>query len=109
MDNTTSNTNDNTYNNDNEELGALWKRQARSSGQTYLAGHLKGGEFGDEGQKIVVFSNKNKTNERAPDFRIYKSKPMDGSGPAPQEVKEVREVKEVEEAKDEKETEEILD
>ena len=99
MDNTTSNTNEN----NNEELGALWKRQARSSGQTYLAGHLKGGEFGDEGQKIVVFSNKNKTNERAPDFRIYKSKPMDGSGPAPQEVKEVEEVK------DEKETEEILD
>ena len=99
MDNTTSNTNEN----NNEELGALWKRQARSSGQTYLAGHLKGGEFGDEGQKIVVFSNKNKTNERAPDFRIYKSKPMDGSGPAPQEVKEVEEVKV------EKETEEILD
>ena len=71
MENTTSNTNEN-----NEELGALWKRQARSTGQTYLAGHLKGGEFGDEGQKIVVFSNKNKTNERAPDFRIYKSKPV---------------------------------
>ena len=76
MENTTS---DNTSNNNqNEELGALWKRQARNSGQTYLAGHLKGGEFGDEGVKVVVFSNKNKTNERAPDFRIYKSKPMGG-------------------------------
>jgi uncharacterized protein (DUF736 family) len=79
MENTTSNTNEN----NNEELGALWKRTARNSGQTYLAGHLKGGDFGDEGVKVVVFSNKNKTNERAPDFRIYKSKPVDGSAPAP--------------------------
>ena len=71
MDNTTS------YNtSNNEELGALWKRQAKNGGQTYLAGHLKGGDFGDEGVKVVVFSNKNKTNERAPDFRIYKSKPV---------------------------------
>jgi len=82
MENTTGNTNEN----NNEELGALWKRTARNSGQTYLAGHLKGGEFGDEGVKVVVFSNKNKTNERAPDFRIYKSKPVDGSEPAPAPV-----------------------
>jgi len=78
MENTTSNTSDNTYNNNNEELGALWKRTARSDGQTYLAGHIKGGELGlgEETVKVVVFSNKNKTNERAPDFRIYKSKPV---------------------------------
>jgi uncharacterized protein (DUF736 family) len=88
MENTTSNTNDNTYNNDNEELGALWKRTARNSGQTYLAGHLKGGEFWDEGIKVVVFSNKNKTNERAPDFRIYKSKPMQGEANAAQQETE---------------------
>ena len=76
MENTTSNTSDNT--NNNEELGALWKRTARSDGQTYLAGHVKGGELGlgEETVKVVVFSNKNKTNERAPDFRIYKSKPV---------------------------------
>ena len=80
MDNTTSN---NTSN--NEELGALWKRQARNGGQTYLAGHLKGGEFGDEGVKVVVFSNKNKTNERAPDFRIYKSKPAGETAAQPVE------------------------
>ena len=91
MENTTSNTNEN----NNEELGALWKRTARNSGQTYLAGHLKGGDFGDEGVKVVVFSNKNKTNERAPDFRIYKSKPVDGSGPAPEEVKAKEETEEI--------------
>jgi len=84
MENTTSDTSDNTKNNNNnnnEELGALWKRTARSDGQTYLAGHIKGGELGlgEETVKVVVFSNKNKTNERAPDFRIYKSKPLQQS------------------------------
>ena len=76
MENTTSDTSNNNSNN-NEELGALWKRTARNDGQTYLAGHVKGGELGlgEETVKVVVFSNKNKTNERAPDFRIYKSKP----------------------------------
>ena len=89
MENTTSN---NTSN--NEELGALWKRQARNGGQTYLAGHLKGGEYGDEGVKVVVFSNKNKTNERAPDFRIYKSKTMESSAQpaATQQVEEGEEL-----------------
>ena len=89
MENTTSN---NTSN--NEELGALWKRQARNGGQTYLAGHLKGGEYGDEGVKVVLFSNKNKTNERAPDFRIYKSKPMESSA-QPAETQQVEEGEEL--------------
>ena len=84
MENTTSDTSNNNNDNNNEELGALWKRTARSDGQTYLAGHVKGGELGlgEETVKVVVFSNKNKTNERAPDFRIYKSKPQ----PQQQEV-----------------------
>ena len=57
------------------ELGALWKRESRSGSQTYLAGHVVVDELGTEKKlKVVVFSNKNKTNERAPDFRIYKSK-----------------------------------
>ena len=88
MENTTSNTNEN-----NEELGALWKRTARSTGQTYLAGHIKGGELGlgDETVKVVVFTNKNKSNERAPDFRIYKSKPVS----QPAEEKKEEEVEEI--------------
>ena len=76
------------------ELGALWKNTGRS--QTYLTGHVTP-PGSSEPLKVIVFSNKNKTNERAPDFRIYKSKPVDGSGPAP------------EEAKAKEETEEILD
>jgi|TARA_R100000008_G_C3501927_1_gene124178 uncharacterized protein (DUF736 family) len=83
MENTTSNTS----NNNNEELGALWKRTARNDGQTYLAGHVKGGDLGlgEETVKVVVFSNKNKTNERAPDFRIYKSKPPQQQAEASEE------------------------
>ena len=96
MENTTSNTSNNNNNsNNNEELGALWKRTARNDGQTYLAGHVKGGDLGlgEETVKVVVFSNKNKTNERAPDFRIYKSKPMQqqseaSEDKAPQETSE---------------------
>ena len=59
----------------NVEVGALWKRQAKSNGQTYLSGHIKQDDgFGEEKQvKVVVFSNKNKKSENAPDFRIYLS------------------------------------
>jgi len=51
------------------ELGALWKK--KSTTQTYLTGHLS---FEDgERINVVVFSNKNKKNDKAPDFRIYVS------------------------------------
>jgi len=57
----------------NEELGALWKRTSQQ-GQKYLAGHLKVGEFGEEQTvKVVVFQNRNKSNDKQPDFRMYKS------------------------------------
>lgn len=70
------NTSNNTGDNQNVELGALWKRKAKNGGQTYLAGHIKSGD--DETPvKLVVFSNKNKTKENQPDFRIYESKPYD--------------------------------
>lgn len=51
------------------ELGALWKK--KSATQTYLTGHLS---FEDgERINVVVFSNKNKKNDKAPDFRVYVS------------------------------------
>ncbi len=59
------------------ELGALWKK--KSATQTYLTGHLS---FEDgERISVVVFSNKNKKNENAPDFRIYVSEKAQGSKP----------------------------
>ena len=64
------------------ELGALWKRESRTGSQTYLAGHVVVDELGTEKKiKVVVFSNRNKTNERAPDFRIYKSKEFSAASP----------------------------
>tara|TARA_R100000152_G_C6760301_1_gene184350 strand:- start:692 stop:988 length:297 start_codon:yes stop_codon:yes gene_type:complete len=57
----------------NREMGALWKRTSKGSGQKYLAGHITIDELGTEKKvKIMAFSNKFKAeNEKAPDLRIY--------------------------------------
>ena len=64
-----------TQKNNNEwserEIGAFWKREGKN--QKYLTGKIKNGD-GTE-QQVVVFSNKNKTKDNQPDFRIYKSEP----------------------------------
>tara|TARA_R100000808_G_scaffold24932_1_gene59537 strand:+ start:18064 stop:18351 length:288 start_codon:yes stop_codon:yes gene_type:complete len=76
---------------DNEEVGAFWKRKAQNGGQTYLAGHVEG--LG----KVVVFTNKSKTSDNHPDYRVYKSKPLNAdtakaavsnADPSPSEVSE---------------------
>lgn len=55
------------------EVGALWKNEGRQ--QKYLSGYIKTPQ-GD--MKVVVFSNKHRTdNDRAPHFRIYKSKELE--------------------------------
>ena len=60
----------------NRERGALWKKQGKN--QNYLTGVIK--SLDDMGQevknKVIVFANKNKTSENAPDFIIYESKDM---------------------------------
>ena len=53
------------------EIGALWKREGKN--QKYLTGKMKNAD-GSE-QQIVIFSNKNKTKDNQPDFRVYKSEP----------------------------------
>tara|TARA_Y100000310_G_C20475220_1_gene712062 strand:+ start:377 stop:643 length:267 start_codon:yes stop_codon:yes gene_type:complete len=53
------------------EIGALWKREGRN--QKYLTGKMKQAD-GSE-QQVVIFSNKNKTKDNQPDFRVYKSEP----------------------------------
>jgi len=67
---------DTNNNNENEksdwsqrEIGALWKREGRN--QKYLTGKLKQADGSD--QQVVIFSNKNKTKDNQPDFRVYKS------------------------------------
>lgn len=54
------------------EIGALWKKD--SANQKYLSGYLNIDELGTKTKvNVVVFSNKNKTKDTAPDFRIYVS------------------------------------
>tara|TARA_Y100000593_G_scaffold94302_1_gene192783 strand:+ start:20515 stop:20814 length:300 start_codon:yes stop_codon:yes gene_type:complete len=74
MENNNTSNNDKSF--DNTEVGALWKRQARGDGQVYLAGHVRLNEDSDDTTKVVVFTNKHKKSEKAPDYRIYLSKPM---------------------------------
>ena len=51
------------------EIGALWKQSGRN--QNYLSGHVNN-------EKVVIFMNKGKSeNPKAPDFRVYKSKPRE--------------------------------
>lgn len=66
MNNTNQNTNKN-------ELGALWKKKSKT-GLSFLSGYIND----HDGQRIdvVVFANSNKSNEKAPDYRLYVSKPM---------------------------------
>ena len=68
-----NNTNQNTNKNQNE-LGALWKKKSKM-GMSFLSGYIND----HDGQRIdvVVFANSKKTNEKAPDYRLYVSKPLD--------------------------------
>jgi uncharacterized protein (DUF736 family) len=73
MNNTNQNTNTNTNKNQNE-LGALWKKKSKM-GMSFLSGYIND----HDGQRIdvVVFANSKKTNEKAPDYRLYVSKRLD--------------------------------
>ena len=70
-----TNTNTNTTKNNNE-LGALWKKKSKT-GLVFLSGYI----VDHDGSKteVVVFANKNKSNERAPDYRLYVSKPLNAN------------------------------
>ena len=81
-----------TQKNNNEwserEIGAFWKREGKN--QKYLTGKIKNGD-GTE-QQVVVFSNKNKTKDNQPDFRVYKSAPRESTETAastPQEQEDL--------------------
>ena len=58
------------------ERGALWKKEGKN--QNYLTGVIKSldGMGQEVKNKVIVFANKNKTSENAPDFIIYESRDM---------------------------------
>lgn len=74
-----NNTNTNNDNNDwkDREVGALWRRSGKS--QKYLSGFIKtGDELNPQELRVMIFSNRYKSeNEKAPDFVIYQSEPME--------------------------------
>jgi hypothetical protein len=60
------------------EVGALWMKQGTT--QDFMSGHCS---VNDEKIELVVFKNKNKTSDRAPDYILYKNRRLDEQG-APQ-------------------------
>ena len=56
------------------ECGALWKQKGKN--QNFLSGHVEVESGLGEKQKVklVVFSNKHKSADNHPDFRVYLSK-----------------------------------
>lgn len=74
-----NNTNNASDNNDwkDREVGALWRRNGKS--QKYLSGFIKtGDELDPQELRVMIFSNRYKNeNEKAPDFVIYQSEPME--------------------------------
>ena len=59
---------------DENELGVLWEKSGAKG--TYFTGQL---EIDGVKTKVVVFKNGNKRNEKAPDWRILKSKPREAA------------------------------
>lgn len=66
-------TNNQQTNNRKDELGALWKKKSKT-GMSFLSGYI----IDHDGARtdVVVFANSKKTNEKAPDYRLYVSKPL---------------------------------
>jgi len=58
------------------EVGALWKKQGAT--QDFMSGHCS---VNDEKVELVVFKNKNKTSDRAPDYILYKNRRLDENTP----------------------------
>lgn len=83
----------NTQQNSNrkDELGALWKKKSKS-GMSFLSGYVKVDDLGLEKEiKVVVFANSKKSNEKAPDYRIYISKPLEVDSQTKSDTKNAQE------------------
>ena len=56
------------------ELGGLWIKTSQA-GKKFMSGRLR---IGGESIEVVVFENEFKhENERAPDYRVYRSQPLE--------------------------------
>lgn len=58
----------------NREVGALWKKAAANGKSSYCTGYLVTDELGAKiKQRVIMFANKTKNNDKSPDFIIYLS------------------------------------
>jgi uncharacterized protein (DUF736 family) len=67
----------------NREVGALWKKPSSNGKGSYCTGYITSDELGNKvKQRVIMFSNKNKNNEKSPDFIIYLSNEQDNTNTA---------------------------
>lgn len=58
----------------NREVGALWKKASANGKGSYCTGYIVSNELGAEvRQRVIMFANKTKNNDKSPDFIIYLS------------------------------------
>lgn len=67
----------------NREVGALWKKPSANGKSSYCTGYITSDELGNKTkQRVIMFSNKNKNNEKSPDFIIYLSNEQENTNVA---------------------------
>lgn len=72
----------------NREVGALWKKAAANGKSSYCTGYIVSDELGNKvKQRVIMFSNKTKNNEKSPDFIIYLSNEQENETTAKTTVK----------------------
>lgn len=79
-----SNTTDKQSDWKNREIGALWKKAAANGKSSYCTGYIVSDELGSKvKQRVIMFANKTKNNEKSPDFIIYLSNEQDNGDAVP--------------------------
>lgn len=64
------------------EVGALWKKSNAKG--SYCTGYIVSDELGNKvKQRVIMFSNKTKSNDKSPDFIIYLSNETEKNEPVP--------------------------
>ena len=72
----------------NREVGALWKKAAANGKSSFCTGYIVTDELGNKvKQRVIMFANKTKNNEKSPDFIIYLSNEQENGDPATQTPK----------------------
>lgn len=83
-----SNTTDKQSDWKNREVGALWKKAAANGKSSFCTGYIVSDELGSKvKQRVIMFANKTKSNEKSPDFIIYLSNEQENGEAAPTKAK----------------------